>query len=175
MEQVKGLEQYTQARDISFQKMIGMGGVEFTEYRMEDGVRLSISHFALPLAIKDTKIMESLGEQIDELTYKFREEADKMSKKMSDCQKKITAENPEGVMKEINKLEKEFKVIEKKYLHAIREKKLDIAVLVFKRTENSKREEIEEWIDVKTLDRIYEIAQGISYPPKQPQAELEMM
>ncbi len=176
----KGLNEYTQAKDISFQKMLGMGGVEFTEFQMKDGVKITVSHFAMPITIKNLKKLEALKEQIDELRYNFGTEAEAILKKMTEAQKKFTEDMPaeisEKITKEINELEKEYKKKEKKYKAAILDKKLDVAVLCFCRTEETNKEDISEWIDMQSLERICEIADGMSYPPKRlPEPEEKVM
>lgn len=167
----KGLEKYTQAKDISFDKMLGAAGkegVKFYETKKKDGTVLYETHRALPVTLENLDKLEDYIDQVDDLISQYREDGNKIYKKMSENENKTkTAGDNEELLKEVTALNKEFRKLTRKYEKDMIDIKLDIAVLCLSRTEDTSKEEVRKWIDKKDLDDIVDIARGMSYPPKQ--------
>lgn len=169
----KGLEKYTQAKDISFDKMLGAAGkegVKFYETKKKDGTVLYETHRALPVTLENLDKLEDYIDQIDDLTSAYRKDGEVIYKKMLENEDKIKngkAEEGDKALEEITTFSKELRKLTRKKEKELIDIKLDIAVLCLSRTEDTSKEEVRKWIDKKDLDDIVDIARGMSYPPKQ--------
>lgn len=168
-EQVKN---YTDAKFISMDKMLGQGGVVFYEFRNKDGVIENIPHVALPILTKDHPRFFALVEEIEELKLQATDKLQDLQQKLEELKKSLSAENKDKISeKEISKqilaVMRDMNKVNTSHINILNNKRLEIAVLCLKRTEPGVTvESVSEWIDNSILDKLEQIAAGITIPPK---------
>jgi hypothetical protein len=168
--QEKEVKDYTEATSVSMEKMLGQGGVRFYEFKTENGVTESISHVALPILIDDHPVFYDLLGQIEEI----RIEGEMKQKRIQAEIEKMTNDMAGKTEEELTVLEalcmakvKDMREINRNYFEAITKKRLEVAYLCFKRSEDTTVKKLSRWISNDILNNITNLALGITIPPKQ--------
>jgi len=172
MENIQEMEvkNYTEATSISMEKMLGQGGVKFYEFKTENGVTESIPHVALPILIDDHPVFYDLLGQIEEIRIEGEMKQKRIQLKIEDITGSMAGKNEEELValeKQCMDLVKEMREVNRNYFEALTKKRLEIAYLVFKRSEETTVKKLSKWISNDILNNITNLALGLTIPPKQ--------
>ena len=152
MEQLEQqLKSYTEADEISMDKVMGMKGLIFEEVINNNGVLEFKKHIALPITIGKLDHFYDLTAELEREQIKLIKTLEKIKNSKDD----------EDVKSE--KILKANRIFLKNNI----DKRLEIALMCFERTEKTTKEEIASWITNDTLERIDFFALGLTLPPKQ--------
>lgn len=168
--QEKEVKEYTEATSISMEKMLGQGGVKFYEFKTENGVTESIPHIALPILIDDHPTFYDLLGQIEEIRIEGEMKQKRIQAKIEELTGSMVGKNEEelqAIEKQCMDYVKEMREINRNYFEALTKKRLEVAYLVFKRSEDTTVKKLSKWISNDILNNITNLALGITIPPKQ--------
>lgn len=168
--QEKEVKEYTEATSISMEKMLGQGGVKFYEFKTENGVTESIPHIALPILIDDHPTFYDLLGQIEEIRIEGEMKQKRIQAKIEELTGSMVSKNEEelqAIEKQCMDYVKDMREINRNYFEALTKKRLEVAYLVFKRSEETTVKKLSKWISNDILNNITNLALGITIPPKQ--------
>lgn len=152
MEQLEQqLKAYTEADEISMDKILEMKGLVFEEVVNNNGSLEIKKHIALPITIGKLNQFYDLTDDLERSQRKFTQTVNEIKNSNAD---------------EETKAEKTIKA-NRAFLKTNIDKRLEIALMCFERTEKTTKEEIANWITNDILEKIDFFALGLSLPPKQ--------
>lgn len=158
------LKAYTEAEEISMDKVLAMKGIIFEEAVLNNGTLEFKKHVALPVVVGK---LDKLYEFTDKLASVGSDAEFQMGKLKPEIEKVEQMAEGEERFKEQEKINKKIKDINRNYSKKINDIRLDIALMCFERTEKTTKEEIANWITSDILERIDFFALGLTLPPKQ--------
>lgn len=154
----KQLENYTKAEDVNMEKMLGQGGVKFYEFKNTNGLTETKTHTALPIVIGKMPKFYELLDDIDVLNNDFKSKLEQIQKELT-----TLSDTDTEVVSTFNK---KVRDLNRTHSTLLNNKKMEVALLCFERTEKTSLEELSSWVTADILDKIEYLALGLTVPPK---------